>query len=367
MRILFLHYIGKKKYGGGERWVVNAASGLKELGHFVVVAGRKDSVLLQESRKKGVGTKEIRILGDFDFINAFNLSRYLIKHQIELIICKSRGLTVGWMASKWGGNQAVIRRTGLPPKQKSKKLYYRTKWFTDGVITNTKTIQDIYFELGFKAHDFVKVLYNSLTINDASEPFDFNSVYPGKTIVLCLGRLAAQKGYIQLIDALTLLKKTHPDILFFVLGDGKDKEKLINYAAQKNVEDMIYFAGYIHDPTPHIKGADFFLHPSLSEGMPNAAMEAMAYGKAVIMTNVNGAEELSNNGQFAWLIPANQPEAIYEAVLKAMENRSEFYEMGIKAKDFVRNKFGREAMMISLESYLTDRLERKRQGNIKKF
>jgi glycosyltransferase involved in cell wall biosynthesis len=367
MRILFLHTIGKNKFGGGEHWVVNAAAGLKALGHYVVVAGVKNSVLLDESARAELETKVFPISNDINIFKAFTLSRYIANDNIDVVICKSRELAMAGLALKMGKPFLLIRRTGSPPSKKSLKLYLRTKWFVDGVVTNTQTIKDIYNDLGFKADDFVKVIYNGLITDDQTPSYNFNMDYPGKTIFACLGRAVRDKGYFFLIDALAEIRKTHPEVLFFVMGDGKDKGRLIQYALEKGVSEMIHFAGYIHKPAPYLKGSDFFLHPSLYEGMPNAAMEAMGYGKPVIMTRVNGADELSQSGEFARLIPPADSKAIAFAVVEMLQHKSESLTMGKRAKAHIRENFSRPVMISKLEDYLLTRLELKKNKAILKF
>lgn len=357
MRILFVHSIGKNKYGGGERWVVNVATGLHNKGHFVIVAGRKNSVLLDEVSGNGIQTAVFDIRSDINIFQAYRLSRFIRRHQIDIIICKSRELAVCGQAAKWSGNPLIIRRTGSPPPPRSKKLARRTRKYVDGVVTNTTTIKDIYLNHGFTRENFVKVIYNGMHFDDELPPFDFNRIFPGKTIGLCVGRAVGHKGYYFLIDALPALKQTNPDLLFYVLGEGKDKQRLISYAREKQVDQMIHFAGYVHQPVPYYKGCDFFLHPSLYEGMPNAAMEAMAYGKPVIMTRVNGADELSENGRFARLIPASNAQAISSAVKDAWQNKSDFLDMANKARKMVREKYGMDTMVNELENYLLARMK----------
>lgn len=361
MRILFVHSIGRKKYGGGERWVVNAASGLQELGHFVVVGGRNQSVLHQEAEKKGVQTAVFNIYSNLSIYEAFRLSRFIRKHKIEVVICKGHELNAAGLAARWSNNPLVIRRAGSPPQKRSRKLIWRTKWFVDGVVTNTSTIKEVYARHGFTDDDFVGVIYNGLQTDDEVAAFDFSKSHPGKTIVLCIGRAVGHKGYFFLIDALPALQEKHPELLFYVLGEGKDRNQLIQYARKTGVENMICFAGYRHEPIPYVKGCDLFLHPSLYEGMPNAAMEAMAYGKPVIMTRVNGAEELSDNGKYAMLIPPADSSAIESAISDAIEHKEEFHKMGLLARSFVREKFGMHIMANALDAFIRNRWEKKQK------
>lgn len=365
MKILFVHSIGKSKYGGGERWVVNAASGLLQRGHTVYAAVRENSVLGDELHRSGVSVIPFNLYSNLSLYQALRLVGIIFARKIDVVICKGQELIVSGLAVKFSKNTVLIRRTGSPPRRRSRKLIWRTKFFVDGVVTNTLTIKDVYHQYGFTEPGFVRVIYNGLTMDDKIDPFDFSAHYPGKTIVLCLGRAVAEKGYFYLIDALPSIKKAHPDLFFYVLGEGKDRTRLMAYAAEKSVADMIKFAGYEHNPKPYLKGCDFFLHSSLFEGMPNAAMEAMAFGKPVILTRVNGAEELTANGKYARLIPPADAAAIIQAVKEAMQHKEAFMEMGVEAQKFVKKKFGMNTMVDQLEEFISDRLnnEQKRKNH----
>lgn len=360
MRILFVQSIGKNKFGGGEKWAINAASGLQRKGHFVMMAGRKNGILLEEARKRNLATYHICINNDFNLLQVYRLSHLLKKNKIDVVICKGRELVVSALAAKWAGNILLIRRTGLPPSKKSMKLILRTKWFVDGIITNTNTIREVYKMHGFTDENFVKVIYNGFSPDDTIPPFDFSKNYPGRFIILSVGRLVRIKGYYYLIDALKELKKIYPSVLLFVLGEGKEKAHLINYAKKEGVEEMIHFAGYVSNVIPYVKGAQMFVHASLKEGMPNAAMEALAFGKPVVMTNVNGAEELTEDGRYAELIPAEDASAIAGSIRNVIENQEKYAQKGRKAQKFVREKFSMENMVDALEYFLQERLFNKK-------
>lgn len=357
MRILFVHSIGRKKYGGGERWVVKAASGLQAAGHEVMLAARSRSVLVEEAGRSGVGTIPFNLYSNLSLWQAIRLALLIRRYRFEAIVCKGQELIVCGLAARLSGRPLLIRRAGSPPRRRSRKLVWRTRCFVDGVVTNTHSIREVYARLGLDNGGLVRVVYNGLQLDDGAPAFDFSSRFPGRTIGLCVGRLAAHKGYPFLIDALPLLKEAHPGLLFFVIGDGRDRACFEARAIEKGVEDMIHFAGYIHDPVPYFKGCDFFLHPSLYEGMPNAAMEAMAYGKPVVMTRVNGAEELSNQGALAVLIPASDPEAIARAVADLLGDRQASGRMAAAAKGFVRSRFTMEKMVADLEGFIRERMQ----------
>lgn len=99
------------------------------------------------------------------------------------------------------------------------------------------------------------------------------------------GRLTRQKGFDRLIDLFAALA---PDAQLTILGDGPDRAALETRAAAHGVVGRISFAGFQAQPWPFYAGADAFLLPSRWEGMPNAALEALACGTHVIATPESG-------------------------------------------------------------------------------
>lgn len=95
------------------------------------------------------------------------------------------------------------------------------------------------------------------------------------------GRLVAQKGFDSLIDQFAALDDAP---LLTILGDGPDRASLERQVAELGLEDRVAMPGYDPNPWPHYAGADAFLLPSRWEGMPNAALEALACGTPVIAT-----------------------------------------------------------------------------------
>ncbi len=354
MRILFIHTIGKKKYGGGERWVVRAAEGLKQAGHLVTVGGWKGSLLLKEAERCGLQTACFNIFSDISPWQALRIAWFIRKNNIDAVITKRRDLAVAGMGAKIAGCKNVLVRSGSPPQRSIAKHIFLMKNLSLGIITNTRSIQEFYHQRGLDKPGFVRVIYNGLQLHDDIPSYNFADRFPGRRIILSVGRVVHAKGYFYLLDALALLKEQLKEIMVFVIGDGKDLSKLQKRALELGVSDMIWFEGYQPNPVPYIKGCELFLHPSLYEGMPNAPMEALAYGKPVIMTRVNGADELTGNGEYAQLIREADPSAIASAVMEFFSNPLPLKEKGLAAKEYVRKRFTKEVMIKEIEAFLMD-------------
>ncbi len=97
------------------------------------------------------------------------------------------------------------------------------------------------------------------------------------------GRLTTQKGFDRLLDMLSELPR---DSHLTILGEGPEDANLRRQAAELGVN--VHFAGYHSNPHPFYAGADAFVMPSRWEGMPNAALEALACGTPVIATLESG-------------------------------------------------------------------------------
>ncbi len=359
MNILFVHSIGRNKYGGGEKWVIAAAGGLMDRGHRVIVGGRTGSKLLKAAVERGLEVVEFNILSDISLWQVFRVSAFLRRVKIDVIITKGRDLFVAGLAASFGGRPLVLVRHGSPLRSSFRKHSFLHRRLADGIITNTRTIKDFFEGRGLVRRGFARVIYNGLLTDNDSPPYDFSARFPGRKIVLSAGRLDVAKGYLYLIDAIAMLKDGRDDLMFVVLGEGKHHDRFVSCAREKGVSGLIRFEGFADNVVPYIKGCDMFILPSLYEGMPNAVMEAMACGKAVIMTRVNGAEELIPDKGKGILIPPADANAIADAVNRLAESDEMREKIGVEAARFIKENFSVSAMVDNIESYIDEKLEEK--------
>mgnify|MGYP001170637166 CR=1 FL=1 len=106
-----------------------------------------------------------------------------------------------------------------------------------------------------------------------------------KKILISAGRLVYQKGFDTLIR---ILSKYNEDFYLIILGEGPEHAYLKEISRKFKIEEKIIFYGYIEKPWEMIASADIFLLPSRWEGMPNAALEALACGTKVIASHQSG-------------------------------------------------------------------------------
>lgn len=162
---------------------------------------------------------------------------------------------------------------------------------------------------------------------------------------LTVGRLHWIKNYIQIIEALALLKKTGVDFIYKIIGEGAEYESIAFAAIQMGLEEQIEFLGKIPhaEVRSHLTTADIYLQYSLQEGFCNAVLEAQAMGKLCVVSNAEGLSENVLHEQTGWVIPKNNPELLAKQLLKVIQlPDSKKEEIAARAVERVRNEFNLE-------------------------
>ncbi|WP_462318771.1 glycosyltransferase [Marinilabilia sp.] len=360
MNITLINSIGKNKWGGGEKWMIMAATGLKSLGHNVVVVSRKGSRLSAKAREENLTIKEIGANSDFDVVACLQFCSFFRDFRPNVIIgCQNKDWRVASMALKFSGVKArVYSRQGLQLLKNSWWYKWTIRTLSDGIITNTNTIKEYYDSFLPVDKDFVKVVFNGVEmVSDEVPGFNYSSFIPeDKTdpvIVLSTGRLARQKGFKFLIDAAASIIAKYPDVYFFLAGQGKLETELRNQIQSLGIEKNFILLGFIEDIHPLLKTADVFVFPSLYEGMPNSILEAMAHGLPVISTNVNGVKELIEEGKTGYTVEPGIPESLSESLEHFICHRDEIDQLGKNAREFVGKNFAVSQMVTNLDKLIT--------------
>ena len=135
----------------------------------------------------------------------------------------------------------------------------------------------------------------------------------GKKIGLIVGRLSREKDHITLLRAMSGLQSGHAMHLLIV-GDGPERANIEATARQLGLFDDVTLTGQVASAEPYYGISDFAILSSLSEGSPNALLEAMAAGIPAIATRVGGIPEIVEDRKSALLVPPADVEAMTQAI-----------------------------------------------------
>lgn len=145
-----------------------------------------------------------------------------------------------------------------------------------------------------------------------------------------MSRRDADKGIDQVIRALPAVRAAIPDVSYAIIGDGDDRPRLEQLAADLRVADIVRFAGRVPDAELHayLSGADLFVMPSRKEGFGIVFLEAMSYGKPVIAGAHGGSPEVVIDGETGLLAQHGDLPALTEAITCLLHDRTRLARMG---------------------------------------
>lgn len=159
--------------------------------------------------------------------------------------------------------------------------------------------------------------------------------------IITTGRLNYIKGYIYAIGAIANLLKNGYKIQYHIIGDGPDFEMLNYFIRERELQDSIVLIGKVSatEVNKYLQQADIFLLPSISEGISNAALEALSLEIPTISTDAGGMKEVIQNGNNGLLIERFSEIAIENAITHLIQNHSEALSMGKNGRKTVNDNF----------------------------
>lgn len=143
-------------------------------------------------------------------------------------------------------------------------------------------------------------------------------------VVMTLGRMSADeryKGFDEIIDILPELVRIHHDVVYLVVGDGTDRQRLEQKASALGMENHVVFTGFVpeSEKADHIRLADAYVMPSYGEGFGFVFLEALACEIPVVASNVDGGREAVREGMLGALVNPHDPEELKRAILHVLE------------------------------------------------
>ncbi len=156
---------------------------------------------------------------------------------------------------------------------------------------------------------------------------------PPKVLVIgTIGRLNEQKGHRYLIEAAPEVLRHHQDARFLIVGDGDLAEPLREQARGLGLGDRVVFAGHRSDVREMRGAIDVVCLPSLYEGTPLALFEAMAAGRAIVASAVDGCAEILVDGATGLLVPPRDPGALGRALHRVLADPPLLARLGEAAR-----------------------------------
>jgi len=179
----------------------------------------------------------------------------------------------------------------------------------------------------------------------------------GPKIVLFVGRIIERKGLPYLIEAMSKVV-AEIEAQLVIVGEGDRREELERMVGDKGLEETVIFAGRI--PTGHLQElyekCEVFVLPSIvdsrgdTEGLGVVLLEALAYKKPIVATDVGGIGDVIKNERTGLLVPQKDPGALSNAILRLLRDRELATRLGNEGHRYAREYFSWDRILSKLES-----------------
>lgn len=173
-------------------------------------------------------------------------------------------------------------------------------------------------------------------------------------VLLFAGFLKKEKGVFELLEAFAGVRRSLPNIVLKICGQGGERFNLEKRIAELNISDCAFLVGTVSPADMHkwMQASDLFVLPSYHEGMPNVVMEAMACGLPVISTAVGGLPEAVGDCKGAILIEPRSSDQLASAIIKVGTDKTLREQMGAAARQTAEQKFGAATNSQKMLDYL---------------
>lgn len=349
---------------GALNWTARAARQLARRGHAVDLACRPQSALIPLLRDSPVCLHALPMRHSADLSSVLALARCLRALRPDAALLQgSRAIRLAGAALLLRPTPTVARMgigRGLKRSPYDRWVYrHRVSHF----LVNARAVERELAADPCVGEGRVSTIYNGVdpewfckAAPGARCPVTGSGWAPGTghraPVLVCVARLTADKGHRDLIEALPALVSRFPRLSLVLAGEGPLRETLAEQAASLGVAEHVRFLGHVADVRSVLAAADVFVLPSYREGLPNAALEAMAMEVPVVATDTDGTAEAVLDGKTGYLVRPGDPEGLGRAVARVLEDDGARAALVHGARRLVRDRFDTERAADELEALL---------------
>ena len=329
--------------------------GVKRLFSWMIPRFDRDrfNVSLVSLRKKDLSEETLEALGvDITYLERSKFDPMTLAAMLRLV--DSRRIDIlhlhGYGATTFGRLAGAVR--GVPTILHEHANLTTTPWFQKVADRLLEPATDIALAVSESTADFVvgarqiprskvKVVYLGVPLEEFSRPRSADEVAaarlelgiaPGEFAVGTITRLHDSKGNSYLVEAAARVIREHPMARFFLVGEGPLLDGLQAQAAALGLGDRFVFTGFRRDVAATLSAFDLSVFPSLWEGTPITAFEALAMGKPIVSTDADGLLDILRHDRDAIIVPRRNADALAARIVWAMDHPEERMRLSAAAR-----------------------------------
>lgn len=240
-------------------------------------------------------------------------------------------------ATEHGRNEGIYTEMQKKIYEQEKELIH----YSDKVIICSTSMQEEVLHIfDIEPHKIV-MIPNGIDTSIANiiyskEVLDKFPIHQEKKMVFSIGRMVKEKGFHTLIEAAKEMERSRPDVYFMIAGKGPMLQEFRHRVEILGLNN-IYFIGFVTDAEREalFKRCYFAVFPSLYEPFGIVALEAMAYSKPTIVSNVGGLKSIIHHLQTGLLMSSNDPKSFIEQATILLDNEELAIQLGESGKELV--------------------------------
>jgi glycosyltransferase involved in cell wall biosynthesis len=312
------------------------------------------NVSLVSLRKKDLSEETLESIGvDISYLHKSKFDPATLTALLKVIDRKSIDILHmhGYGATTFGRAAAALRR--LPTVLHEHANLTDTPWFQKAADRALEPFTDIAIAVSRSTADFViharlvpakkvKVVYLGAPVDEFSRDRSAEDVAavrqsiglaPDDFAIGAVTRLHDSKGNEFLVDAAKLVLDVRPHARFYLVGEGPLRADLESQARRLNLGHRFVFAGFAKDVAAMLAAFDLSVFPSLWEGTPLTAFEALAAGKAIVATDADGLLDILRDGHDARIVPKRNARALADQMVALMDAPEERARLSANARN----------------------------------
>lgn len=220
---------------------------------------------------------------------------------------------------------------------------------TDRLIGNSVAVSEFYKSIGYP-EERISIIPNGIEVPEPTS-FDRDALLAeleiprGVPVIGFVGRMAKQKRVDDLVFAMALVAILRPEAHMLLVGDGPERDKLMKFARDINIDSHTRFTGHRADAAQLLRIMDLFWIASDFEGQSNSIMEAMAAGLPVVATDIPPNRELVVDGETGFLVRVGDRAGFQQFADRVLADPELARQLGDAGRERMRQHFSIDNMV----------------------
>lgn len=325
-----IHISSALSWRGGEQQIAYLLLELSKSNIHQIVICPKDSPLFHFCIKNSIKVKPFRKRSGFDPWLAFQITQLCRKADKPILHAHdSHAHTAAFLSAfLWMNKTPIIvhRRVGFSVKKSVlSSLKYNHNSITRIICISEYVRQMVNSSL--VKPDKTRMVYDGIDLNKFSgQPnnhFLRNRFHLNENHILIgnISAITAEKDYITFVDTAEILLTNDPDLRFFIIGEGVQKEFINEYIRGKGIADKIFMTGFLDTIQDILPELDLVLFTSINEGLGTSLLDAFACRIPVAATNAGGIPEIVQDHKTGLAVGIKKPKEMALAVEEILNNQ----------------------------------------------